>query len=93
MLSHISFTVTDLHFFMSNALFQLSLNISYLFHELSFKCCLGLTVTQFIVSIFVAMSRSWSTYVYICDLFFIFRLIFFIINYFDYEENESEHEK
>ena len=28
-------------FFISNAFFQLSLNVAYVFHKLSFKCCLG----------------------------------------------------
>ena len=55
-------------FFISNArFFQLSLSVAQLFHELSFKCCLHITIIMLrhhhYTSIFVSISRPRCFYV------------------------------
>ena len=70
-------------FFISDAFFRLSVSVAYLFHELSFKCCLGVANiykhhndTLFIFTIFVFMSRPRSIYVVSMWSIFLFLLHF-----------------
>ena len=76
-------------FFVSIAFFQPSLSIGQLFHELSFKCCFrcclihtNIIILRYLIfTIFLSMFRSRSIYIsYLCDLYFIFILIFIMVN-------------
>ena len=75
-----SFGITRL----SNAFFQLSLSIAWLFYELRFNCCLGVVTTyshhyietHFAFRIFVSMSRPRSIYVVFMWFIFLFQYHF-----------------
>ena len=66
-------------FFYKQCFFSFSLSVAKLFHELSFKCCLGVKIIiilrHFLYLIYLCPCLDLSLFVsYLCDLLFIFIL-------------------
>ena len=82
---HSSDTAVITRFFISNTFFQLSVSVGYLFHEWSFKCCLGVAwFIIYICVIFVSCLDLGLFMSYLCFLVFILIFIFIMIHEYRY---------
>ena len=82
---HSSDTAVITRFFISNTFFQLSVSVAYLFHELSFKCCLGVAWFIYIYVLYLCPCLDLGLFVsYLCFLVFILIFIFIMIHEYRY---------